>query len=90
VDFFGPKEIYPWMLETFVDLPNPFPQLLVVVAFTKGEQAGFNLARPSNSNFGLFDPECPCENWLQDAFFWATFHRWLPLLVSSVGEKQFL
>jgi hypothetical protein len=90
VEFFGPEEIHPGMQKVFVDLPNPFPQLLIVVAFTKGEQAGFQLSRPLHSNFGLFDPECPCEEWVEQAYFWSTFDKWLPLLVSSGGVEQFV
>lgn len=89
-DFLGPDEIQDWMEKVYLNLPNPFPRLILTISFTKGEHAGFVPSKPTSENFGLFDPECPCEEWVDEAFFWTSFELWLPRYVGSNGEKQFM
>jgi hypothetical protein len=81
------EELEKYSKQVFIDLDNPFPQLLLITSVTRiGDDGGFDLKR-KEPNFSVFFNEIPAELWTEETDDWTTFSNWLTQLVDSNGDK---
>jgi hypothetical protein len=75
--------------KVFLELEDPFPQLLLIISLTgRGDEGGFEMNRKTNENFSVFSHEEDPEEWSSDTDTWCSFESWLSKLVDSEGEDD--
>lgn len=89
VDFLPLEEIATFSSQVFLEMENPFPELLLFASNTgRGDPIGFDLRDGSKNRMSVFfheyDPEC----WLDDTDDWSTFENWLVKLVDYEAEDD--
>jgi hypothetical protein len=88
VVFHNLEDIEQYSEQVFIDMINPFPNLLLIVSLTgRGDEGGFNLSN-DNDNFSIFFNEDDPENWIIETDKWISFSQWLSQLYFSYGQKD--
>lgn len=81
-------KIAAYMKDVFIEMNNPFPNLLLTVSLTgRGDEGGFNLTR-KEPNFSIFSHEEDPELWTEETDKWVSFSNWLIKLVKSEGQND--
>lgn len=78
--------------EVFLDMDNPFPNLLIIASNTaRGAFIAYCKKRDTDT-YGLsifFGDEDP-ESWIDDIDSWTTLSEWLSQLINSNGEEDLI
>ena len=78
------NKIEKWSKEVFRSYENLFPNILLIANATSGEEFGFIKGKDS---LYVFNPECPCDQWLNEQMEEYEFTAWLNLLSNSKFEN---
>ena len=78
------NKIKKWSEEVFRSYENLSPNILLIANATSGEEFGFIKGKDS---LYVFNPESPCDQWLNEQMEKYEFTTWINLLIDSKFEN---
>ena len=92
IEFIALDQIVTFSEEVFLDMVNPFPNLIIIASNTgRGSFVAYCKKR-NTDEYGLsifFGDEDP-ESWVEDVDSWITLSEWLNKLIISNGEDDLI